>query len=140
MRAVDVNVTGLAGFLLAKAAAARSRQKSKDWYDIAFVLLHNDAGGPRAAAEAVLTAFRADLVGVARTALTELKANFDSPLRQGSTAYATQMALDHPELAQTTLRTDAVIAVGEFWISYSLRQDRLSEPRLEILRPCASRR
>jgi hypothetical protein len=31
----EINVTGLAGFLLAKAAAARSRRKPKDWYDIA---------------------------------------------------------------------------------------------------------
>lgn len=41
-----VNVTGLAGFLLAKAGAAFERRKPKDWYDLAFVLLHNDAGGP----------------------------------------------------------------------------------------------
>ena len=33
-----VNVAGLAGFLLAKVAAAYSRRKAKDWYDIAFVL------------------------------------------------------------------------------------------------------
>jgi hypothetical protein len=38
---VGVKVAGLAGFLLAKSAAARARQKAKDWYDIAFVLLHN---------------------------------------------------------------------------------------------------
>lgn len=44
---VEVNVTGLAGFLLAKAAAAHARRKPKDWYDLAFVLLHNDAGGRR---------------------------------------------------------------------------------------------
>ncbi len=45
LRTAEVNITGLAGFLLAKAAAARSRRKPKDWYDIAFVLLHNNAGG-----------------------------------------------------------------------------------------------
>lgn len=39
---VRENVAGLAGFLLAKAAAF-SRRKTKDWYDIAFVLLHHDA-------------------------------------------------------------------------------------------------
>jgi len=44
-RRVEINVTGLAGFLLAKTAAAYSRRKPKDWYEIAFVLLHNDAGG-----------------------------------------------------------------------------------------------
>lgn len=42
---VEVNVAGLAGYLLAKIAAAYSRRKPKDWYDISFVLLHNDAGG-----------------------------------------------------------------------------------------------
>jgi hypothetical protein len=44
LQPVAVNVTGLAGFLLAKSAAARSRREEKDWYDIAFVLQHNDAG------------------------------------------------------------------------------------------------
>jgi hypothetical protein len=35
----EVNVTGLAGFLLAKAAAARERRLSKDWYVMALLLL-----------------------------------------------------------------------------------------------------
>jgi hypothetical protein len=113
-RVVEVNVTGLAGFLLAKTAAARSRQKAKDWYDIAFVLQHNDAGGPRAAAQAVLSTFRADLVGATRTGLNELRGNFESPANQGPVAYASQIILDHPELSETTLRADAVLAVREF--------------------------
>ncbi len=54
---------GLAGFLLAKNAAARSRQRPKDWYDIAFVLLHNDEGGPEAAAHGVLKKFPDELSG-----------------------------------------------------------------------------
>ena len=56
-RSIEINVTGVAGFLLAKCAAAYSRRKTKDWYDIAFVLLHNDLGGPTPAAEAVLARF-----------------------------------------------------------------------------------
>jgi len=36
---VEVSVAGIAGVLLAKTAAAYSRRKPKDWYDIAFVLL-----------------------------------------------------------------------------------------------------
>lgn len=115
LRAVEVNVTGLAGFLLAKTAAARSRQKPKDWYDIAFVLQHNDGGGSRVAAEAVLAAFRDDLVGAVRTGLDELRANFDSPTNQGPVAYASQMILDHPDLSQETLRADAVLSVQEFY-------------------------
>jgi hypothetical protein len=115
LRIVEVNVTGLAGFLLAKAAAARSRRKAKDWYDIAFVLQHNDAGGPRVAATAVLTAFREDLAGAVRTALDDLLANFGSPMDQGAVAYASQMLADHPALSETTLRADAVLAIDEFY-------------------------
>jgi hypothetical protein len=111
---VEVNVTGLAGFLLAKAAAARGRRKPKDWYDIAFVLLHNDEGGPIEAADAVRARFSDDLVGAVRTALDDLFANFSRPSDQGPTAYAEQMQLDHPELDSATLAADAVLAVSRF--------------------------
>lgn len=57
----EVYVTGLAGFLLAKRAAAYSRRTLKDWYDIAFVLLHKDAGGPAAAAQVALDRFGGEL-------------------------------------------------------------------------------
>jgi hypothetical protein len=60
---VEVNVSGLAGFLLAKVAAAHSRRKPKDWYDIAFVLLHNDAGGPEQAAAVVIERFGGEING-----------------------------------------------------------------------------
>jgi hypothetical protein len=56
-RNAQVNVTGLAGFLLAKLAAAHGRHKPKDYYDIAFVLLHNDHGDAHAAAARVLEVF-----------------------------------------------------------------------------------
>lgn len=70
----EVNVSGLAGFLLAKTAAAFSRRKAKDWYDIAFVLLHNDAGGPDAAAARVRGCFGHELDST-RSALDDLRAN-----------------------------------------------------------------
>ena len=110
---VEVYVAGLAGFLLAKCAAAHSRQKTKDWYDIAFVLLHNDTGGPEAAAEAVLDRFGDQLASV-RTALDELAANFADRDTQGPRAYAQQMAIDHPEIGGATALADAVVAVGAF--------------------------
>jgi len=110
---VEVNVTGLAGFLLAKAAAAHRRQKPKDWYDIAFVLLHNDAGGTDAAAAAVRRRFPSEINGAARAALNELRANFHDS--QGPQAYAEQMLLDHPELDAPTLRADAVLGVERFY-------------------------
>jgi hypothetical protein len=110
----EVNVTGVAGFLLAKAAAAHARRKAKDWYDIAFVLLHNDLGGPDAAAEAVRMRFERDLVGSIHTVLVDLKANFAEPSAQGPQAYVDQMMADHPELDAATLAADAVLAVEAF--------------------------
>ena len=109
----QVNVAGLAGFLLAKVAAAYSRRMAKDWYDIAFVLLHNDAGGPTAAATLARKRF-ADELPALHTALDDLRANFDAPDTQGSRAYTTQMCVDHPELDPVTLAADAVLAVREF--------------------------
>lgn len=111
---VEVNITGLAGFLLAKAAAAHSRRKPKDWYDIAFVLLHNDEGGVNAAANRVLAIFGSELVGPIRTALDDLRDNFGHSKSQGPNAYADQMVLDHPDLDATTLRAEAVTAVDQF--------------------------
>jgi hypothetical protein len=109
---VEINITGLAGFLLAKAAAAQSRRKPKDWYDIAFVLLHNDLGGVQAAANRVRAIFHRDLDAIKNT-LIDLAANFQQGC-QGPDAYAQQMTLDHPELDATQLRADAILAVSEF--------------------------
>lgn len=44
---------GLGGYLLTKAAAVARRGESRDFYDFAFVLIHNDLGGPVPAAVAV---------------------------------------------------------------------------------------
>lgn len=109
----QVNVAGLAGFLLAKTAAAYSRRAPKDWYDIAFVLLHNDAGGPAAAATHVRERFVDDLRSV-HTALDDLQANFEAPAAQGAQAYVRQMLIDHPELDPPSLAADASLAVREF--------------------------
>jgi hypothetical protein len=109
----EINVAGLAGFLLAKTAAAFERRKPKDWYDIAFVLLHNDAGGPDQAAALVLNRFGLDLEGV-RVALDDLAANFADIKAQGPSAYADQIAIDHPEVNRATALADAVVAVQSF--------------------------
>jgi hypothetical protein len=111
---VDVNVTGLAGFLVAKVAAAHARRKPKDWYDLAFVLLHNDAGGPDQAADAVIDRFGGHLHAAIGTALADLAANFATPSAQGPTAYADQILLDHPDLDRAMTLADAVVAVERF--------------------------
>ena len=112
---VEVNVTGLAGFLLAKTAAAYSRRKPKDWYDIAFVLLHNDEGGVAEAAGLVRKKFHAELFGSLRTALDDLHANFADAHAQGPVAYASQVIVDHPDLDKVTLIAEAITAVAEFY-------------------------
>lgn len=114
VQTAEINVTGLAGYLLAKASAARSRRLPKDWYDLAYVLIHNDEGGPEAAAATVRARFGAELVGDIRTALDDLLANFADPDAQGPAAYRSQMTLDYPDLDGSMTATDAVVAVESF--------------------------
>lgn len=114
LKCVSARVAGLAGFLMAKTAAAHSRSKPKDWYDIAFVLLNNDLGGVEAAAARVKTVFPNVLDGPGRTWLIELQANFTDSQSQGVTAYVSQMSLDHPELELVLISADAILAVGQF--------------------------
>lgn len=112
---VEVKVAGLAGFLLAKVAAAHSRRKPKDWYDIAFVLLHNDEGGPAAAGARVEEKFSHRLRGPIGTALDDLYANFSTSTAQGPRAYTSQITQDHPDLDGAEAAADAVAAVEEFY-------------------------
>lgn len=112
-RQVELNVTGLAGFLLAKATAANSRRLPKDWYDVAFVLRHNDPGGPTHAANAIIERFGSELDPLS-SVFDDLAANFADPAAQGPDAYASQMTLDHPGLDDTEARADAVVAVQTF--------------------------
>ena len=109
---VEINVTGLAGFLMAKAAAAGSRRKPKDWYDIAFVLLNNDLGGVKAAAERVRSVFMND-IPVMKSLFDDLAANFQAG-GQGPAAYAEQMLTDYPDLDVRRVRADAMLAVAAF--------------------------
>ena len=96
-----MNVSGLAGFLLAKTAAAFSRRKPKDWYDIAFVLLHYDTGGTAAAAASARGRSSGEIAAL-QTAINDLQANFQDAEAQGTRAYVTQMHMDHPELDPET--------------------------------------
>ncbi|BCZ24399.1 nucleotidyl transferase AbiEii/AbiGii toxin family protein [Mycobacterium senriense] len=113
-REAEINVTGLAGFLLAKMAAAHGRRKAKDWYDIAFVLLNNDHGSPTAAAERVFEVFGTSVISTIRTQVLDLQANFEASDAQGTVAYATQITLDHPEIDRATAAADAQLAVAAF--------------------------
>ena len=118
---VELRVAGLAGYLLAKAHAAHRRRAVKDWYDLAYVLIHNDAGGPRSAAGAVIDRFADDLTGETRTALDDLASNFVSSDAQGPQAYAETMLDLHPEHDWDLLTNDAVAAVEMFMIGLQER-------------------
>ena len=108
-----MHVAGLARFLLSKAAAAYSRQLPKDWYDIAYVLMHNDAGGPVAAAERVQRQF-AGKADAFRSSLRELQANFANSDAQGTQAFVRQFLVDNPQSDPGRLAADAILAVEEF--------------------------
>lgn len=114
IRQAQVAMSGLAGFLLAKLAAAAGRRKPKDWYDIAFVLLHNDAGGVEVAARLVTDKFPTAADGEARTWLLDAQANFADSSAQGTAAYVEQMLLDHPDQDAAQLAGDAQLAISEF--------------------------
>ncbi|MDQ2755847.1 MAG: hypothetical protein M3Y71_04700 [Actinomycetota bacterium] len=117
-RVADVHVAGLAGFLLAKTAAAYGRHKAKDYYDIAFVLLHHDeidelgSGAMESPAEVVLRRLGPPVE--LRTALEDLRANFADDDAQGTIAYVDQHGLNHPETDAATAATDAQLTVAAF--------------------------
>ena len=111
---VTLRIATLPAYLLAKTHAAQGRGLPKDWYDIAYVLLHNDDGGPASAGRRVCEQFGDDLVGGTVTALSELSANFADETAQGSLAFASTTLRIHPELDRDVLANDAVAAVATF--------------------------
>ena len=117
---VGLRVAGVAGYLLAKIHAAYGRRATKDWYDIAYVLLHNDHGGPRAAGERVRDRFGRDLVGRTRTALDDLASNFAVPDCQGAEAYADTTLAMYGALDRDVVANDAVAAILGFTGSLDL--------------------
>lgn len=113
----EVNVAGLAGFLLAKTAAAHGRHKPKDYYDIAFVLLHHNevfgaAHVPLEPADVVLR--RVGHPTALRSAIEDLAANFAEEHAQGVEAYVSQLLINNPGLDPATSATDAQLAVAAF--------------------------
>lgn len=109
-----LRVATLAAYLLAKVYAAYGSGLTKDWCDIAYVLVHNDAGGPEAAAVAACERFGEALIGLTETALGELSANFAEASAQGSGTYANTMSGLHTELDPDVLANDAVTAASVF--------------------------
>lgn len=113
--AAQVRFAALAGYLLAKVHALRNRRFEKDMYDFAYVLIHNDVGGPGPAADEVMAKFGDDLPSL-HSMFREVGASFSSPADAGPTAYA-RLALDsEPEEDPARLAADAYAAVTEFLV------------------------
>lgn len=109
-----VRMAGLQGYLLAKAHAARDRGADKDYYDFAYVLLHNNDGGPVQAAGRLLTGTFAAEIPTLRTVWLEIGARFHGPSSVGAQAFARQALLADPGASEPLLRNDAYAAVAEF--------------------------
>jgi hypothetical protein len=104
----------LGGYLLSKCVAARTRGAEKDFYDLAYVLLHNRAGGPRDAAEEINGGALQPALGELRSTLLEIRERYRTPNAVGPAAYAHQMRILEPDSGEAELRADAVSAVREF--------------------------
>jgi hypothetical protein len=109
---VEAPFADLGGYLLAKSAAVLGRRQDKDPYDLAFVLLHNTAGGPTEGARAALAALPAtrgsEYLGAFRAALVQLR----DPSGRPAQLYAAQRLLDGADLPHDVLAADAAAAAA----------------------------
>jgi hypothetical protein len=111
---VEVNFAGLCGYLMAKLVAARERGKEKDYYDLAYVLLHNRAGGPTEAGKLLIGGPFAEDVRARPSLFREISARFAGPDDVGPSGYAGQTLQINPEENAAILRQDAVGALALF--------------------------
>lgn len=111
---VRVRFAGLQGYLLTKCVAVRHRGKDKDHYDLVFVLIHNRAGGPSAAARQLLDGKLADRLPALRSTFLEVRERFYSVTSPGPKGFAAESARADPSALQDENRALAVAAVNEF--------------------------
>jgi hypothetical protein len=111
---VKVNFAGLCAYLMAKLVAARERGMDKDYYDLAYVLMNNRAGGPREAGEQLIGGQFADDVRNRWSLFREIAARFARPQDVGPAGYAVQTLQVDPGADAAVLRRDAVAALAEF--------------------------
>lgn len=112
---VDIRFAGLEGYLISKCVAVRMRAAAKDYYDLAYVLLHNRAGGPEEAARCLRTGNLAEAIRRLRTTLLEVRERYRKPTDDGPRFFAEQARLVDPASDEAILRADAVDAVARFF-------------------------
>lgn len=111
---VRARFAGLEGYLLSKCFAARHRGLAKDYYDLAYVLIHNQVGDPREVAELLREGKFQDHLPDLDPIFGEIDARFSNSSAYAAESYASQMLIVDPGLERNILQTNAVIAVGEF--------------------------
>lgn len=108
---------GLEGYLLSKCVAVRTRAATKDYYDLAYVLQHNLAGGPEEAAHRLLNGELADELESLRSTFIEVRARYVKTTDSGPTDYAEQAIEVEPDVDAAVLRADAVDVVQRFFVA-----------------------
>lgn len=112
---VRVRFAGLEGYLLSKCVAVRTRAATKDYYDLAYVLQHNRAGGPEQAARRLLNSVFTDELNPLRTTFLEVRERYVKTTDSGPVGYAKQALEVQPEVDAAELRADAVDVVQRFF-------------------------
>ncbi len=111
---VDARFAQLSGYLLSKCVAVRQRGAEKDFYDLAYVLLHNRAGGPREAAAGLAAGPLGDALPSLQSTFAEIAERYRTPNASGPSGFAAESLKAVPEANEAELRADAVAAVREF--------------------------
>lgn len=117
---VSARFAGLQGYLLSKCVAVRNRAATKDYYDLAYVLLHNRAGGPEDAARALLHGGLSNALGPLQSTFLEIRERYRNPSDIGPRSYAEQAIQVDPQTPDAELRADAVDAVQRFFTALGL--------------------
>jgi hypothetical protein len=117
---ISVRFAGLQGYLLSKCVALRSRAATKDYYDLAYVLLHNRAGGPEDAAQALRVGPLTSALGPLQSTFLEVRERYRDTSDIGPRAYAEQAIQVDPQAPEPELRADAVDAVQRFFTALGL--------------------
>lgn len=117
---VQADFAGIEGYLLSKCVAVRTRAATKDYYDLAYVLAHNRAGGPEQAAQRLLEGQLADTLDSLRTTFIEVRERYVSTTDSGPVGYAEQAREVEPQADVARLRADAVDVVQRFFAALGL--------------------
>jgi len=107
-------VASLEAYLLMKAYTITTRGRDKDHYDFVYVLIFNEAGGPKGAADRMLASRSLPPAREMRHIWREVGRRFERPDQFGPIEYAKQAVQANPGLDEAALRNDACAAVSVF--------------------------